>query len=116
MKSDVIAQTSSAGDYEIFKALMESVNEAVFVIEPQALRFLEVNSRSAAQLGYSTAEMMSLTMDRIFPDCGGLLEEAMAACGKMATAKSKLLAKDGRAIEFTLIVLYVKHLANPALL
>ena len=60
MKTAVHAATASGETHNIFKALMENVNEAVFVIEPGTGRLLEANPQAAIALGYSIAELLAL--------------------------------------------------------
>jgi PAS domain S-box-containing protein len=114
MKSAASRTTASISDHEIFKALMESVSEAVFVIDPHTLRFLDVNQKAATRLGYSTGEMLALNADRILPECGNLLRDA--ADGETVVVENRLVARDGRAITFALTVRPVKHPAHPVAL
>ncbi|MGH9754285.1 MAG: sigma-54 interaction domain-containing protein [Blastocatellia bacterium] len=114
MKSASSNAIVSAGDHEIFKALMENVSEAVFVIEPNTLRLLDANREAAARLGYSTEEMLALKADRIFPGCADLLRGAAGA--EMAVTENRLVAKDGRAITFALTVRRIKCLPRPVAL
>jgi len=104
---------SIGGDHEIFKALMENVSEAVFVIDPHTLCLLDVNPKAAMRLGYSTEEMMAIKADRVFPECANLLREAAAADGEIAVTDGRLIAKDGQAITFALTIRRVKQLAHP---
>ena len=115
MKSAASRTTAPIGDREIFKALMESVSEAVFVIEPDNLRILDANQKAATRLGYSTEEMLALNADRVLPECHNLLKAA-AADGETAITENRLVAKDGRAINFALTIRPVKHLAHPVVL
>ncbi len=116
MKSAASDVTASIGDREIFKALMESVSEAVFVIEPRTLRLLDVNQKAATRLGYSTAEMLPLNADRILPECGNLLRDAAAADSEMMVTENRLVARDGRPITFVLTIRPIKHPAHPVAL
>jgi len=118
MKSAVSDAIASIGDQEIFKALMENVGEAVFVIEPHTLRILDVNQKAATWLGYSTEEILALKVDGVFPGCGtecsDLLREA--ADSETAATEKKVVTKDGRADNFTLTIRRIKNLAHPAAL
>src|SRR5215475_4597719 len=114
MKSAVSEAITSVSDQEIFKALMESVGEAVFVIEPNTLRILEVNRKAGLCLGYSAEEMSALKADRIFSDCACLLRDA--ADGEMAMTENRLVTKDGQAIAVALTVRQIKHLPHPVAL
>jgi PAS domain S-box-containing protein len=113
MKSAASAAIASTGAQEIFKALMENVSEAVFVIEPHNLRILDANRKAAAWLGYSTEEILALKADRIFPECGNFLRDVDS---ETAVMESRLAAKDGRAINFVLTIRRIKQLPHPVAL
>ncbi len=113
MKSSGSDAIPSIGDHEIFEALMENVSEAVFVIDPHTLSLLNVNQKAATRLGYSTEEMLALKADYIFPECGNLLRDVN---GKPAVMENRLVAKDGRAINFALTMRQIKHLPHPVVL
>jgi transcriptional regulator with PAS, ATPase and Fis domain len=114
MKSAASEAITSVIDHEILKALMESVGEAVFVIEPHTLRILDVNRKAGLSLGYSAEEMLALKADRIFSDCANLLR--VAADGEMAVTENRLVAKDGQAIAFALTIWQINHLPHPVAL
>ena len=114
MKSAVPDAITSLSDQEIFKALMESVGEAVFVIEPHTLRILDVNRKASLRLGYSVEEMLALKADRIFTDCVNPMRDA--ANGETATTENRLVAKDGQAIAVALTIRQIKHLPHPVAL
>jgi transcriptional regulator with PAS, ATPase and Fis domain len=101
---------TSVSDQEIFKALMENVSEAVFVIEPHTLRLLDANQKAAARLGYSTEEMLSLKADCVFPDCGDLLQ---CLDNEAAAVEKRLIAKDGRATTFALTLRRINCMTSP---
>jgi len=113
MKSAASIAIASTGAHEIFKALMENVSEAVFVIEPHTLRILDANRKAAACLGYSTEEMLALKADCVFPECGNLLRDVDIGTAVM---ESRLAAKDGRAINFALTILRIKQHPHPVAL
>jgi transcriptional regulator with GAF, ATPase, and Fis domain len=110
MKSAASEAITSASDHEIFKALMENVGEAVFVIEPHSLRLLDANRKAAIRLGYSTEEMLTLKADCIFPECVNLLR---GADDETAVVEKSLVAKDGRATTFALTLRRVNCMARP---
>jgi transcriptional regulator with GAF, ATPase, and Fis domain len=114
MKSAAFEAVASVSDHEIFKALMENVSEAVFVIEPHTLRVLDANRVAAARLGYSTEEMLALRADRIIPDCANLLRDS--AGGGAPVTENRLAPKDGQAIACVLTVRQIKHLPRPVAL
>ena len=114
IKSAAFEAVASVSDHEIFKALMENVSEAVFVIEPHTLRVLDANRVAAARLGYSTEEMLALKADRIIPDCANLLRDS--AGGEAPVRENRLAPKDGQAIACVLTVRQIKHLPCPVAL
>jgi PAS domain S-box-containing protein len=111
MKSAASNANASISDHGIFKALMESVSEAVFVIEPQSLRILDVNRKAGLLLGYSTEEMLALKADHIFLDCAYLLRDF--AGGEAPVIENRLAPKDGQAIPCALTVRQTEHLPRP---
>jgi transcriptional regulator with PAS, ATPase and Fis domain len=114
MKSAAFEAVASVSDHEIFKALMENVSEAVFVIDPHTLRVIDANRVAAARLGYSTEEMLALKADRIIPDCVNLLRDS--AGGEAPGTENWLAPKEGQAIACVLTVRQIKHLPGPVAL
>jgi PAS domain S-box-containing protein len=110
MNSVASEAITSLSDHEIFKALMENVGEAVFIIEPDTLRILLANRKAGASLGYSIEEILALKADRIFPELGDLLR---CDDNEMAVVERGLVAKDGRASPFSLTLRRIDHMNNP---
>jgi two-component system, NtrC family, response regulator AtoC len=110
MNSVASEAITSLSDHEIFKALMENVSEAVFIIEPDTLRILLANRKAVASLGYSIEEILALKADRIFPELGDLLR---CDDNEMAVVERGLVAKDGRASPFSLTLRRIDHMNNP---
>src|SRR5580658_2818106 len=54
-------------DLTLFRTLLDQSNDAIKVIDPETLRFLDVNEKSYAELGYSREELLSLTVRDIDP-------------------------------------------------
>jgi transcriptional regulator with PAS, ATPase and Fis domain len=115
MKSTPLDTGSALSDYELFQALMESISEAVFVIEPDDYGLLGANQKAAALLGYSIDEMLALGMDRLLPECGQLVRSAAAGSGPLIT-EQRLTAKDGSSPRFALTIWPIKHSAHPMML
>jgi PAS domain S-box-containing protein len=47
---------------KLFRALVDQSNDAIEVIDPVSLRFLDVNEKACSALGYSREELLSLTV------------------------------------------------------
>lgn len=114
MNSEISEAITSVNDHEIFKALMENVSEAVFVIEPHNLRLLAANRKATTMLGYSTEEMLALKADRIFPECANLLQDVV--CGVAPVTDNRMVAKDGQTIACYLTVRQIERLPYPVAL
>ncbi len=87
---------------ERYRALTESANDAIFVIDPDTYRFLEVNRRATELLGYSREELLLMTsLDLRRPEhVARAIEriEATKASGKGRFEDAPLRRKDGREI------------------
>jgi formate hydrogenlyase transcriptional activator len=54
-------------ELKLFRALVDQSNDSIEVIDPETLRFLDVNEKACSELGYSRAEMLSLGVFDIDP-------------------------------------------------
>src|ERR1700674_2242146 len=52
----------------LFRTLLDQSNDAIQVVDPESLRFLDVNERACVELGYSREELLSMTVFDIAPD------------------------------------------------
>src|ERR1700675_209 len=52
----------------LFRTLLDQSNDAIRVVDPETLRFLDVNERACVELGYSREELLSMTVFDIAPD------------------------------------------------
>jgi len=52
----------------LFRTLLDQSNDAIEVVDPGTLRFLDVNERACVELGYSREELLSMTVFDIAPD------------------------------------------------
>jgi formate hydrogenlyase transcriptional activator len=52
----------------LFRTLLDQSNDAIKVIDPETLRFLDVNEKACTELGYSRDELLSMTVPDIDPD------------------------------------------------
>jgi formate hydrogenlyase transcriptional activator len=66
-------------DLRLFRALVDQSNDAIEVVDPETMRFVDVNERACTDLGYSRQELLSMTVPDVDPGVtGGYLEKAMA--------------------------------------
>jgi two-component system, NtrC family, response regulator AtoC len=98
--------------HEIYRILMESINEAVFVIDPHDFNLLDMNQKAVGLLGYSVDEMLALGMGRLLPEHGHRLRAA-AGSGEPVMIEEELRAKCGKAILCALTIRAINHPALP---
>ena len=55
-------------ELSLFRTLLDQSNDAIEVVDPETLRFLDVNQRACAELGYSRKELLSMTVFDIDPN------------------------------------------------
>ncbi|MGC1223896.1 MAG: PAS domain S-box protein, partial [Candidatus Sulfotelmatobacter sp.] len=55
------------GELKLFRTLVDQSNDSIKVIDPETLRFFDVNEKAWSELGYSRAEMLSLGVFEIDP-------------------------------------------------
>jgi PAS domain S-box-containing protein len=61
-------QESTLRDLKLFRTLLDQSNDAIEVVDPDTLRFLDVNERACVRLGYSREEILSMTIFDIDPN------------------------------------------------
>jgi PAS domain S-box-containing protein len=54
-------------ELKLFRTLVDQSNDSIKVIDPETLRFLDVNEKACSELGYSREEMLSLGVFDIDP-------------------------------------------------
>jgi PAS domain S-box-containing protein len=64
---NVSERERTARELKLFRALIDRSNDAIEVLEPQTLRFLDINEKACLDLGYSRKELLSLTVFDIDP-------------------------------------------------
>ncbi len=55
------------GELKLFRTLVDQSNDAIEVVDPETLRFLDANEKACAELGYSREELLSLRVFDIDP-------------------------------------------------
>src|ERR1700730_3573213 len=61
----------------LFRTLLDQSNDAIEVVDPETLRFLDVNERACVELGYSREELLSMTVYDIDPEVDESLLERL---------------------------------------
>jgi PAS domain S-box-containing protein len=51
---------STIGELKLFRTLVDQCNDAIEVVDPETLRFLDVNEKACSELGYRREELLSL--------------------------------------------------------
>ena len=59
---DITDQEQAKRSLELFRNLMDQSNDAVEVVDPETLRFLDVNEKACKDLGYTREELLSMTV------------------------------------------------------
>jgi PAS domain S-box-containing protein len=64
---DITDQKEAERSLKLFRALIDQSNDAVEVVDPETLRFLDVNETACKDLGYSREELLAMTVFDINP-------------------------------------------------
>jgi PAS domain S-box-containing protein len=75
MAVDITEQRHTEASLRLFRKLMDESNDAIEVINPETLRFLDVNEKACRDLGYTRDEFLSLTV----PDIDPTVNESLVA-------------------------------------
>ncbi len=67
MLTNLRENESSMQKLELFRALIDQSNDSIEVVDPESLRFLDVNEKACSILGYSREELLSMTVFDIDP-------------------------------------------------
>ena len=55
-------------ELSLFRTLLDQSNDAIEVVDPETLRFLDVNERACVDLGYNREELLAMTVYDIDPN------------------------------------------------
>jgi transcriptional regulator with PAS, ATPase and Fis domain len=116
MKTAARRVVASGETQDIFNALLESVSEAVFIIEPSTGRLWEANQQAANKLGYSLAELLALRADCIFSPGTAFLQPMTTARHAASLSGVKLVTKQGPSLSPVLTAHTVEHRGRAAVL
>ena len=65
---DITERKRAEAGLRLFRTLIDQSNDAVEVIDPETLRFLDVNEKACKDLGYTREELLALTVFDIDPN------------------------------------------------
>src|ERR1035441_9275968 len=71
LRKTACEQELTLRELKLFRALLDQSNDAIEVVDPESLRFLDVNERACVELGYSREELLSMTVFDIDPNING---------------------------------------------
>ena len=74
---DITERKRTADSLELFRALVDRVNDAIEVNDPETGQFLDLNEKVCADLGYTREELLSLRVSDVDPS---LVPDAFKAC------------------------------------
>ncbi|MGB9130930.1 MAG: PAS domain S-box protein [Thiobacillus sp.] len=104
---DITELRRSEEKLKLFRDLLDHSNDAIEVVEPGTLRFLDVNEKGCLDLGYSREEMLSMRVPDIDPGFGqtemAVIDEMISKSG-VAVFERMHRRKDGSTfpVEITL--------------
>ncbi|MBI3195509.1 MAG: PAS domain S-box protein [Ignavibacteriae bacterium] len=68
MKGESLPVGTTEDTLKLFRSLIDHSNDAIEVIDPVSLRYLDVNEKACSDLGYSREEFLSLTVYDVDPN------------------------------------------------
>ncbi|HEX5222971.1 MAG TPA: PAS domain S-box protein, partial [Verrucomicrobiae bacterium] len=74
---DITERKRTADSLELFRTLVDRVNDAIEVNDPETGQFLDLNEKVCADLGYTREELLALRVSDVDP---GMSPEAFQAC------------------------------------
>jgi PAS domain S-box-containing protein len=82
---DIAERKQRERSLDLFRSLIDQSNDALEIIDPASLRFLDINEKACRDLGYSREELLSLTIPDIDPNVNeatrGLVERLCDQAG-----------------------------------
>jgi PAS domain S-box-containing protein len=95
---DISDRKQTEQKLKLFRTLIDRSSDAIEVLDPETLRFIDMNEKACQDLGYSREELLSLTVHDIDPDLYGQkqdeISETMQKNGS-ALFESRHKRKDG---------------------
>ena len=78
VSGDITARKRTEESMALFRKLIDGSNDAIEVIDPETLHFLDINEKACLDLGYHRDEMLSMTVYDIDPVLDAALHTRMA--------------------------------------
>jgi PAS domain S-box-containing protein len=98
MAVDITERRHAEESLRLFRKLIDQTTDAIEVVDPKTLRFLDVNEKSCHDLGYTREELLSLNVRDIDPGVNEVsaarIEQELERLGSM-TFESLHQRKDG---------------------
>jgi len=69
---DITERKQAEESLRLFRMLLDQSNDAIEVVDPETLRFIDVNERACTDLGYSREELLSMRIHDISPNAESL--------------------------------------------
>jgi PAS domain S-box-containing protein len=88
---DITAQKEAERSLKLFRTLIDESNDAVEVVDPETLRFLDVNDKACWDLGYSREELLTMTVFDIDP----MVNESVRAHSLERLHRTGFILKEG---------------------
>ena len=68
MAHDVTDRIHAEKSLRLFRTLLDQTNDAIEVVDPETLHFIDINGRACIDLGYSREELLSMSIYDIDPN------------------------------------------------
>lgn len=101
MIQDVTARIQSEDELRQFRSGMNSIADAIYVIDRARMRLVDVNDTAISTLGYSREELLALELNDLKPDPAEvartikLYDDIICSDSKTATMRTVHVRKDG---------------------
>jgi len=67
MAHDITESKRAERSLQLFRMLIDQSNDAIEVVDPETLRFIDINERACVELGYTRDELLSMSVYDIDP-------------------------------------------------
>jgi PAS domain S-box-containing protein len=113
MVEDITARRQSEKKLELFRSLLDQSNDAIYIIEPEMGRFLDVNQSACTMLGYTREELLTMSvkdMEAVIPDSPAWKRHVEEVRGKgYVFLEGEHIRKDGSTCPVDVNVKYIEQ-------